>query len=97
LPRLSATSTAFDLSQSVAIWYDASLTRTDLAGTRVLRDRAPIANAQVTVVGSLGMVGKITAGAAGERHRRGRAHRAHRWFGRATDHARAIGGSYPRW
>jgi hypothetical protein len=66
LPRLSATSTAFDLSKPVAIWYDASLARTDLAGTRVLRDGEPVANAQVTVVGSLATVGKITAGAAAD-------------------------------
>jgi hypothetical protein len=63
LPRLSATSTVFDLSKAMAIRYDAALTRTDLAGTRVLRGGAPVGNAQVMVVGSLVAVGRVTAGA----------------------------------
>lgn len=69
LPRLSATSTAFDLSKAVAIQYDAGLKRTDLAGMRVLRDGAPVGDAQVMVVGgggSLATIARVTAGAAAD-------------------------------
>lgn len=66
LPRLSASSLAFDLTRPLAIRYDAGLALRDLAGTRVLRDGAPVGNAQVTVVGALASVGKVTAGAAAD-------------------------------
>jgi hypothetical protein len=62
LPRLSATSRSFDLAGSLAIRYAASLALKDLAGTRVRRQGAPIADATVMVVGSLPQAGTITAG-----------------------------------
>lgn len=63
LPRLSATSLVLDLTRPLAIRYDPGLALQDLAGTRVLREGAPIGDAQVTVVGSLAVAGTVTAGA----------------------------------
>ncbi|HEY0990844.1 MAG TPA: carboxypeptidase-like regulatory domain-containing protein, partial [Kofleriaceae bacterium] len=60
LPRLSATSSAFDLGARMVVRYAASLARRDLSGTRVLRDAAPVGGARVTVVGPLTGVGRIT-------------------------------------
>jgi hypothetical protein len=62
LPRLSATSSTFDLGLPLQIRYAANVMRTDLAGTVVRRMNAPIAGARLTVVGSLGAVGMVTAG-----------------------------------
>lgn len=62
LPRLSATSAAFDLGAPLAIRYAASLALVDLAGTRVQRQGAGVASAQVTVVGTLAAAGTVTAG-----------------------------------
>jgi hypothetical protein len=61
LPRLSATSSMFDLAAVMEIRYAASLARRDLAGTRMLRDGAPV-GARVSVVGSLEEAGTVTAG-----------------------------------
>lgn len=63
LPRLSATSTGFDLAAPVQIRYAANLGRVDLAGTVVQRRGAAVAGARVTVVGSLATTGTVTAGA----------------------------------
>ncbi len=62
LPRLSATSTTFDLTGPLQIRYDAGLALKDLAGTHVQRQGAPIAGANVMVVGSLAAAGTVTAG-----------------------------------
>jgi len=64
LPRLSATSTTFDLTVPLQIRYDAGLALKDLAGTHVTRKGAPVANANVMVVGALAAVGTVTAGIA---------------------------------
>ncbi|HSR97818.1 MAG TPA: hypothetical protein VLM79_12245 [Kofleriaceae bacterium] len=64
LPRLSATSLALDLTKPLAIRYHPGLALRDLAGTTVLRNGAPVGDAEVTVVGSLAMAGTVTAGAA---------------------------------
>lgn len=64
LPRLSATSTGFDLTVPLQIRYDAGLTLKDLAGTHVTRKGAAVANASVMVVGSLAAAGTVTAGTA---------------------------------
>jgi hypothetical protein len=70
LPRLLATSTMFDLTVSLQVRYDAGLALKDLAGTHVTRNTAPVAGANVMVVGSLATAGTVTAGttasAAGE-------------------------------
>lgn len=63
LPRLSATSSSFDLGAPVVVRYAANLARTNLSGTRVLRDGTPVGGARVTAVGSLAHVGRITTGA----------------------------------
>ena len=62
LPRLSASSTAFDLRGSLEIRYAANLARKNLGGTRVRRQGAPVANATVMVVGSLAVAGTVLAG-----------------------------------
>jgi len=59
LPRLSATSQAFDLGGPLQIRYTVILK--DLAGSQVQQRGAPLANATVTVVGSA-PVGTVTAG-----------------------------------
>jgi hypothetical protein len=64
LPRLSATSTGFDLAAPVQIRYSANLGRVPLAGTPVQRKGAPVASARLTVVGSLMTAGTVTAGTA---------------------------------
>lgn len=64
LPRLSATSSALDLSMPLQIRYTANVTLKNLAGI-VVRRGAPIASAGVMVVGTLdavGTVGPVTAG-----------------------------------
>jgi len=62
LPRLSASSTTFDLAQAVAIKFSATTIR-DLANTLVRRSGAPLANAKVSVVGALAApAGTVTAG-----------------------------------
>lgn len=63
LPRLSATSTGFDLSADVLVRYAANLQRVDLAGVVVRRSATAVAGAAVTVVGSLATAGTVTAGA----------------------------------
>jgi hypothetical protein len=63
LPRLSATSTVFNLAAPVQIQYSANPGRTDLAGTVVRRKGAAVAGARLTVVGSLMTAGTVTAGA----------------------------------
>lgn len=62
LPRLVATSSTFDLGKPFQVRYADSLAVTDLAGTRVLRQGAPVANARVVVVAALAAVGTVTAG-----------------------------------
>jgi len=64
LPRLSATSTMFDLTVPLQIRYDAGITLKDLAGTHVTRKGAAVANASVMVVGALAAAGTVTAGTA---------------------------------
>ncbi len=64
LPRLVATSVAFDLSQPMAVKYAAALATCDLAGTTVKRGATSLANAKVVVVGQLAAIGTVTAGAA---------------------------------
>jgi hypothetical protein len=61
LPRLTASSSMFDMKKSLQIRYTA-LTRRNLAGVRVMRDGAPVAGAQVTVLGKL-PAGVVDAGA----------------------------------
>lgn len=61
LPRLESTSTGFDLNQSVTIAYN-NITLRDLSGTQVTRNAAALANAKVTVVGTLAAIGTVTAG-----------------------------------
>jgi hypothetical protein len=63
LPRLSATSSQFDLGALVAVRYAASLAHKDLAGTRVVRGGVPVGGARVTAVGSLDEAGTVTSGA----------------------------------
>jgi len=63
LPRLSATSTGFDLAAPVQVRYAANLGRIDLAGTVVRRKSAGVAGARVTVVGAPATAGMVTAGA----------------------------------
>ena len=62
LPRLSATSTMFDLTAPVQVQYAPGLTLKDLAGTHVRRQGAPVAGAAVMVVGSLAAAGTVAAG-----------------------------------
>jgi hypothetical protein len=62
LPRLSATSSGFNLAAPVQIQYSANPGRTDLAGTVVRRKGAAVAGARLTVVGSLMTAGTVTAG-----------------------------------
>lgn len=64
LPRLSATSTHFDLTASVEVRYAANVVPVDLAGMAVRRGGAAVAGARLTVMGALGAVGTVTAGAA---------------------------------
>jgi hypothetical protein len=70
LPRLSATSAAFDLGAAMQIRYAANIALVDLGGASVRRLDAqnhpgpPIAGARVTVVGALPAIGQVTAGAA---------------------------------
>jgi hypothetical protein len=59
LPRLSATSQAFDLLVPLDIRYTVRLK--DLAGAHVKRNGAALGNAAVTVVGSV-PIGSVTAG-----------------------------------
>jgi len=63
LPRLVAESSLLDVSQSVAVRYSASVSTRDLANTVVQRS-APLANADVSIVGPIPSVGTVTAGAA---------------------------------
>ncbi|HEX3481905.1 MAG TPA: hypothetical protein VHT91_43125, partial [Kofleriaceae bacterium] len=63
LPRLSATSTGFDLAVPIQVRYAANVGRVDLAGTVVQRKGAPVAGARVDVVGALATAGTVTAGA----------------------------------
>ncbi len=62
LPRLTASATTFDLAQPVTVRYAAGLTTRDLAGTTIRRAGSPVANAKVSVVGTLALVGTVTAG-----------------------------------
>lgn len=65
LPRLSATSAAFDLGGPLSIRYAPGLALpVDLAGTQVARRGAPVAGSQVMVVGTLAAAGTVTAGIA---------------------------------
>jgi len=70
LPRLIATSQAFDLGAPLQIQYSANVALIDLAGTLVRRaatptvPAAPLPGARLTVVGTLPAVGMVTAGAA---------------------------------
>jgi hypothetical protein len=63
LPRLSATSTGFDLAAPVEVRYAANPGQVDLAGTMVKRKGAVVAGARVAVVGALATGGTVTAGA----------------------------------
>lgn len=63
LPRLSATSTGFDLAAPVQVRYAANPGQVDLAGAVVQRQDAAVAGARVTVVGSPATAGTVTAGA----------------------------------
>ncbi len=63
LPRLSATSTGFDLAAPVEVRYAANPGQVDLAGTVVKRQTAAVAGARLTVVGSPAPAGMVTAGA----------------------------------
>jgi hypothetical protein len=62
LPRLSATSTGFDLSAPVQVCYSANPGQVDLAGAVVRRQGAAVAGARLTVVGSLATAGTVTTG-----------------------------------
>lgn len=64
LPRLSATSTRFDLAASVEVHYAANVVPVDLAGMALRRGGVAAGGAQLTVMGTLGAVGTVTAGAA---------------------------------
>jgi hypothetical protein len=63
LPRLSATSTGFNLGAPVQVRYAANLGRVDLAGTVVQRKGTAVAGARLAVVGALATAGMVTAGA----------------------------------
>jgi hypothetical protein len=63
LPRLSATSTAFDLTAPVQVCYAANPGQVDLAGTVVQRQGAAVGGARLTVVGAPATAGTVTAGA----------------------------------
>lgn len=62
LPRLSATSTGFDLAAPVQVRYADNLGPVDLSVTVVKRTGAPVPGARLTVVGSLTTAGTVTAG-----------------------------------
>lgn len=64
LPRLSATSTGFDLAAPVQIRYSDNLGPVDLAGTVVRRKTTAVVGARLTVVGLLMTAGTVTAGTA---------------------------------
>nr|HEX4313686.1 hypothetical protein [Kofleriaceae bacterium] len=64
LPRLSATS-AFPLGSAIAIAYPAQTVR-DLGGVAITQGGAPVANAQVMVVGSLASFAGTIDGAAAQ-------------------------------
>jgi hypothetical protein len=64
LPRLHSSAAALDLAQSVQVRYGATITTCDLANTLVKRGAVNLANAKVTVVGTLSSIGTVTAGAA---------------------------------
>ncbi|MEJ7599209.1 MAG: hypothetical protein WKG01_14980 [Kofleriaceae bacterium] len=61
LPRLVASSTTFDLGVAFDIRYAALATR-DLATTLIRRGGTPIANAKVSIVGTLPSAGTVVAG-----------------------------------
>lgn len=63
LPRLEAESDAFTLSSGLTIAYATSLVTRNVAGTDIVRS-GPLANAKVTIVGTLLSAGTVTAGAA---------------------------------
>ncbi len=62
LPRISATSSALNLTTAVQVQY-ANLTLRDLAGVTVRRVATAVPNAQVIVVGTLANAATVTTGA----------------------------------
>ncbi|MCX5741207.1 MAG: hypothetical protein NT062_01770 [Proteobacteria bacterium] len=63
LPRLVASSAAFDLTQAIVVDYAAALATRDLAGTRIARGASDVATTRVDVVGTIGGAGQISTGA----------------------------------
>jgi hypothetical protein len=63
LPRLVATSAAFNFGQPVQIEYDGGLAIRDVAGAVVRRSGTAQGNARVAIVGTIAVAGKVTTGA----------------------------------
>ena len=63
LPRLTATSSAFDFGQPVQIEYDAGLAIRDVGGAVVRRGGVAQGNARVAIVGTIATAGRVTTGA----------------------------------
>lgn len=63
LPRLSATSSGFDLDAPLEVRYAANVMRADLGGIVLRRLGAPLPGARISVVGALAAVGTVATGA----------------------------------
>jgi len=63
LPRLVASSAAFDFGQQVQIAYDAGIAIRDVGGSVVRRSGAAQGSALVTIVGTFANAGTVTTGA----------------------------------